>query len=159
MQITKHAVVSFDYTLSDDAGTVLDSSEGQEPLMYLHGVGGIIPGLEKALDGHAAGDNFKVSVAPEDAYGVRNDDLEAEVSRSHFEGMDDLEKGMQFQVPQESGGHQVVTVIDIAEEVVKVDANHPLAGVSLNFDVAVREVREATDEEIEHGHAHGPHTH
>jgi len=159
MQIEKNSVVSFDYTLTADDGTVLDSSEGKEPLMYLHGAGAIIPGLEKALDGHAQGDNFKVNVPPADAYGERNDDLKAEVSRSHFEGMDDLELGMQFQVPKESGGHQVVTVVDIADETVTVDANHPLAGVGLNFEVDVREVREATDEEMEHGHAHGPHGH
>lgn len=159
MQIGKHSVVLFDYTLTDDNGTVLDSSEGKEPLMYLHGAGTIIPGLEEALDGRAQGDNFKVSVAPVDAYGERNDDLQAEVSRSHFEAVDDLELGMQFRVPKEDGGHQLVTVVDIADETVTIDANHPLAGVGLNFDVDVREVREATDEEIEHGHAHGPHGH
>ena len=154
MQITKHKVVKIHYTLTDDDGEVIDSSEGGEPLEYLHGVGGIVPGLESVLEGKSVGDQIKVSVQPEDAYGEHNDDLLHEVERSHFEGIDDLELGMQFQVDTE-GGPMVVTVVEITDENVTVDGNHELAGVPLNFDVTVREIRDAPPEEIDHGHAHG----
>jgi len=154
MQITKNKVAAIDYTLTDDAGEVLDTSDGQEPLWYLHGVGGIIPGLERELEGKEAGDSLKVAVAPADAYGVRDDALEQEVSRDQFEGADELELGMQFQVDSEAGP-MVVTVVQIDDDVVTIDGNHPLAGESLNFDVTVREVRDATDDELSHGHVHG----
>lgn len=160
MQITKHKVVSIDYTLTDDEGEVIDSSSGQEPLSYLHGEGTIIPGLETALEGRAAGDALKVSIPPEDGYGERNEQLQAEVARSHFDEFDDLELGMQFRVPTDAGNGQqeeyhVVTVVAIGDDTVTVDGNHALAGVTLNFDVTVRDVRDATAEEIDHGHAHG----
>lgn len=154
MQISKNAVVSIDYTLKGDDGEVLDTSEGHEPLAYLHGVGGIIPGLEKELEGKQAGDQFQVAIAPADAYGERNDALEQEVSRDQFEGAEDLSLGMQFQVESEDGP-TVVTVIEIDDDVVTIDGNHPMAGVNLNFDVTVREVREATTDELSHGHVHG----
>jgi FKBP-type peptidyl-prolyl cis-trans isomerase SlyD len=147
MQIEKHRVVSIDYTLTDDEGAVLDSSEGREPLMYVHGVGAIIPGLEQALEGRQSGDEFKVSVPPAAGYGERDDRLMAEVSRENFNEIEDLSVGMRFRVPTDRGDYQVVTVAEIADERVTIDANHPLAGVSLNFDVVVREVRDATQEE------------
>ncbi|MCA9121019.1 MAG: peptidylprolyl isomerase [Planctomycetaceae bacterium] len=154
MQITKHKVVKIHYTLTDDDGEVIDSSEGGEPLEYLHGVGGIIPGLERVLEGKKAGDQFKLHVEPEDAYGDHDEDLLHEVDRSQFEGIDDLELGMQFQVDTDDGPI-VVTVIEITDETVTVDGNHELAGIPLNFEVTVGDVRDATKEEIEHGHAHG----
>ena len=154
MQITKHKVVKIHYTLTDDDGEVIDSSEGSEPLEYLHGVGGIIPGLESVLEGKSVGDQFNVSVQPEDAYGDHNEDLLHSVERSQFEGIDDLELGMQFQVDTDDGP-MVVTVVEITDDKVTIDGNHELAGVPLNFDVTVRDVREATPEEIDHGHAHG----
>ena len=154
MQITKHKVVKIHYTLTDDDGEVIDTSEGGEPLEYLHGVGGIVPGLESVLEGKSVGDQIKVNVQPEDAYGDHNDELLHEVARSQFDGIDELELGMQFQVDTEDGPI-VVTVVEITDESVTVDGNHELAGVSLNFDVTVREIREATPEEIDHGHVHG----
>lgn len=155
MRVAKHTVVAIDYTLKDDDGQVLDSSEGREPLSYLHGVGGIIPGLERELDGKEAGASLSVAIAPEDGYGERNEQLQQALPRKEFDDVENLELGMQFQV-ESNAGPMVITVVEIAEETVTVDGNHPLAGVNLNFDVTVREVREATEEEVEHGHAHGP---
>lgn len=155
MRIEKNTVVAIDYTLKDDDGQVLDSSEGQSPLTYLHGNGGIIPGLERELDGKVVGDELQVSVAPADAYGERNDALQQDVPKSQFESVPDLAPGMQFQV-ESNAGPMVITVVEIGEEEVTVDGNHPLAGVNLNFAVTVREIREATEAELEHGHAHGP---
>ena len=155
MQISTNKVVAIDYTLTDDSGTVLDSSADGEPLAYLHGVGAIIPGLENALEGKVAGDQVQVHVAPGDGYGDRDENLRQAVPRTHFEGVDDLEVGMQFRVQGDSGPI-VITVVEIGEEEVTVDGNHQLAGVPLNFDVTVREVRDATEEELSHGHAHGP---
>ena len=154
MQIAKNSVVAIDYNLTNDAGEVLDTSEGHEPLAYLHGVGGIIPGLERELEGKQVGDQLQVSVKPEDGYGERDDALEQEVPRDQFEGEDDLALGMQFQVDSEAGP-TVVTVIEIDDDVVTIDGNHPMAGINLNFDVTVREVREATSDELSHGHVHG----
>lgn len=153
MQIANDTVVAIDYTLKDDEGAVLDTSEGKEPLSYLHGAGNIIPGLEKALEGKAAGEEVNVRIEPADAYGERRDELKQEVPRNLFEGVDNLEAGMQFQA-QGDGGTQIVTVVAVEGEQVTVDANHPMAGVPLNFDVKVVEVREASGEEKEHGHAH-----
>lgn len=153
MQIAKHRVVSIDYTLTDVEGTVLDSSGGDEPLMYLHGVGQIIPGLENALEGQQAGDEVNVVVQPEDGYGPMQDGLRRAVSRSHFSEIDDLEEGMQFRVPTDGGEFRIVTVVEISDETVTIDGNHPLAGVTLNFEVAVRNVREASEAEIEQGFA------
>jgi len=155
MQITKDTVVEIDYTLKDDAGTVIDSSEGREPLSYLHGNSGIIPGLERELEGKQAGDELKVSVAPEDGYGQRNESLRQEVPKEQFAEIENLQPGMQLQV-QSSAGPMVITVTEIKDDVVVIDGNHPLAGVNLNFAVTVRDVREASQEELDHGHAHGP---
>lgn len=153
MRIAENTVVGFDYTLTDDAGQVLDSSEGRGPLWYLHGSGGIIPGLERELAGKEAGDQLQVALAPEDAYGERNEALRQEVPREQFAGIEDLQVGMQFRVDS-NAGPVVITVVDIADDVVTVDGNHPLAGVNLNFDLTIREVRQATEEELTHGHAH-----
>lgn len=155
MRIAKNSVVTIDYTLTDDDGHVLDSSEGDDPLSYLHGVGGLIPGLERELDGREAADQFEVAVAPEDGYGERDEALRQDVPRDQFEGMEDLELGMQFRVDSDTGP-MVITIVEIDGDIISIDGNHPLAGVNLNFAVTVREVREATEEELEHGHAHGP---
>ncbi|MEW5834079.1 MAG: peptidylprolyl isomerase [Lysobacterales bacterium 14-68-21] len=155
MQIADHSVVSFHYTLTDDQGTVIDSSAGREPLTYLHGVGQIVPGLEKEMAGRAAGDQFKVDVAPEEGYGVRHAELEQQVPREAFQGVEDIQPGMQFQGRGPQGVINV-TVTKVEDGVVHIDGNHPLAGQTLHFDVQVTEVREATDEEREHGHVHGP---
>jgi FKBP-type peptidyl-prolyl cis-trans isomerase SlyD len=158
MQISANMVVSIDYTLTDDQGSVIDSSEGRGPLAYIQGIGNIIPGLERALEGKAQGDSLKVSIAPEDGYGERRDDLSQAVPKQMFEGNDEIQVGMQFQTMTESGP-QVVTVVEIDDENVTVDGNHPLAGENLNFDVTVVEIREASAEELEHGHVHGPEGH
>jgi FKBP-type peptidyl-prolyl cis-trans isomerase SlyD len=153
MQISKHKVVTMDYTLRDDQGTVIDSSEGKEPLAYIQGIGNIIPGLEQALEGKEQGESLSVRIAPEEAYGDRDETLLQAVPRKMFD-VEDIEVGMQFQT-QSEGGAQVVTVVSVTEEDVTVDANHPLAGVPLNFDVTVVQVRDASDEELDHGHVHG----
>ncbi len=158
MRIAKNTVVAIDYKLTNDDGELLDTSEGNEPLSYLHGVGEIIPGLERELDGKEAGDRLQVAVAAEEGYGQRDEQLKQKVERDQFEDVDELEVGMQFQV-ESDGDPEVVTVVQIADDIITVDGNHPFAGVKLNFDVTVREVREATEEELAHGHAHGPDGH
>lgn len=155
MNVEKNKVASIDYTLKSDEGQVLDSSEGREPLAYLHGNGNLIPGLEEALEGKKEGDSVEVTVPPEKGYGIRNDSLIEKVNRSVFQGVDKIEKGMQFQAKTHEGT-QVFTVIDIEGDEVTIDGNHPLAGASLNFAVTVKSVRDATEEEIAHGHVHGP---
>ncbi|HKK14936.1 MAG TPA: peptidylprolyl isomerase [Gammaproteobacteria bacterium] len=158
MEVAKHKVVTIDYTLTDAEGSVIDSSQGREPLAYIHGVGSIIPGLESALEGKSSGESLQVSIPPEQAYGERDDNLLQAVPKDRFEGAGELQTGMQFQAQSEAGT-QVVTVVAVEDDTVTVDANHPLAGVTLNFDVAVVDVREATEEELSHGHVHGPEGH
>lgn len=154
MQIAQNSVVAFHYTLTNDAGEVLDSSEGREPLTYLHGAGNIIPGLEKELEGSAAGEKMVVKVTPEEGYGEVQDQLMQEVPMDAFQGVESVEPGMQFQA-QTQGGPLMVTVKKVEGDTVVVDGNHPLAGQHLNFDVEIAHVREASSEEIEHGHVHG----
>lgn len=154
MQIAERSVASFHYTLTNDAGDVLDSSEGREPLAYLHGVGNIVPGLEREMAGHVAGDRFTVDVAPEDGYGTYIDELVQIVPRESFQGIDDLAVGMQFQA-QTGQGPIAVVITEIEGDEVTVDGNHPLAGETLHFAVEVVEVREASAEELQHGHVHG----
>ena len=153
MQIADNAVVAIDYTLRDTEGEVIDASPEGQPLQYLHGAGNIIPGLEKALEGKAAGEDIDVNIPPEEAYGERDDRLQQDVPLSMFEGVDNVEAGMRFQAQTQSGT-QVVTVAAVSGDNITVDANHPLAGQTLNFKVKVSEVREASSEEIEHGHVH-----
>src|SRR5688572_24058289 len=154
MQIAENAVALFHYTLTNDAGDVLDSSRGREPLAYLHGAGNIVPGLEEAMEGKKAGDAFKVDVAPEDGYGLHHEGLVQEVPRAAFQGVDEIEEGMSFQAQTPQGVHSV-TVTKVTPEMVTVDGNHPLAGQTLHFDVEVTQVRAATVEELQHGHVHG----
>lgn len=154
MQIAKNTVVAIDYKLTGPDGEVLDSSEGREPLAYLHGGGNIIPGLEKALEGKEKGAELEVKVSPEEGYGERNEDLIQNVSRDMFEGVEKIEPGMRFQAMSEAGP-RLVTVKDVNDKEVIIDGNHPLAGVPLEFAVSVVEVREPTEEEQEHGHVHG----
>lgn len=155
MQIAANKAVSIDYTLTNDAGEVIDSSAGGAPLVYLHGAGNIIVGLEKALVGKQAGDEVKVAVEPEEAYGEYSADLVATLNRSMFEGVDELEVGMQFHASGPDGGMQIVTIRELEGDDVIVDGNHPLAGQRLNFAVKVVNVRDASQEEIAHGHIHG----
>ena len=157
MAIENNSVVSMHYVLTNDAGEQLDSSENG-PLTYLHGHSNIIPGLESALTGKAVGDKLNVDVEPAEAYGVRSEELVQEVPRSAFEGIDQVEPGMQFQA-QTPEGAQMITVTKVEGDQVTIDGNHPLAGVTLHFEVEVAEVRDATEEEIAHGHVHGPGDH
>jgi FKBP-type peptidyl-prolyl cis-trans isomerase SlyD len=155
MEITQQRVVTIHYTLTNDAGEVLDSSRGADPLAYLHGAGNIIPGLENALAGKRAGDKLTVRVEPAQGYGERDDRLVQSVPRRAFQGIADIQPGMTFHA-ESSNGPMRVTVTRVAGDMVTVDGNHPLAGEHLNFDVEVADVRTATDEELSHGHVHGP---
>ena len=154
MKIAKNKVALIDYILTDNEGEMIDSSEGAGPLAYLHGAGNIVEGLEEALIGKEAGDKVKASIEPAKAYGERHEDMKQDVPKELFGGVENIEVGMQFQSETDEGP-VLVTVMAISEEMVTVDGNHPLAGVHLNFDVTVREVREPTAEELEHGHVHG----
>ncbi|PIW47078.1 MAG: peptidylprolyl isomerase [Zetaproteobacteria bacterium CG12_big_fil_rev_8_21_14_0_65_54_13] len=156
MQISHHKVVSAQYTLSNDAGEVIDSSEAGDPLVYLHGEENIIPGLESALTGKAVGDKLKVSLDAVDAYGEYDNELVETVSAGIFEGVDKIEVGMEFEteLPDEEEVEFVrVTAVD--GDNVTIDGNHPFAGMRLHFDITIEAIREATEEEIEHGHVHG----
>lgn len=154
MQIVTNSVVYMHYTLTDDAGKVIDSSSGGEPLAYLHGGGNIVKGLEKALEGKQAGDKLTVKVSPEEGYGVREESAIQKVPRRALRGVKDLKPGMRF-TAQGAHGPIEVTVTAIQGDMVTVDGNHALAGVTLNFDVEITKVREATAEELMHGHVHG----
>lgn len=150
MKIQADAVVSFDYTLTGDDGQVIDTSQGREPLVYLHGHDNIVPGLEKALEGKAAGDQFDASVSPEEGYGPYREELVQDVPRSAFDGVDQVEPGMSFRA-ESNAGPMTVTVKEVADETVTVDGNHALAGQTLNFAVEVKDVREASSEEVDQG--------
>ena len=155
MQIAANKAVSIEYTLTNADGEVLDSSDGGAPLVYLHGAGNIIPGLEKALEGKQEGDALNVTVEPAEAYGEFNAELIAVLGRNMFEGVDELEVGMQFHASGPNGSMQIVTIKAVEDDEVTVDGNHPLAGEQLTFDVKVLEIREATEDEMAHGHIHG----
>lgn len=154
MKIEDGKVVIIDYTLKDTEDNVMEQSTKEEPLAYLHGSDNVIAGLEKALTGKLAGDNLTTTIKPAEGYGERDDTLLQTVERNLFEGMD-VEPGMQFHA-QTNHGMQVVTVVKANDEEITIDGNHPMAGQTLVFDVTIREVRDATDEEKDHGHVHGP---
>jgi len=147
MKIAKNTIASIEYTLKDKDGTVLDTSEGKMPLEYMHGQGMLIPGLEKELEGKDEGAKLSVEVAPKDAYGEYSEEMLFDVPRTQFEAGTEIKVGMQFEAggPQ---GSQIVTIKEVGDETVKIDANHALAGKTLFFDVEVKTVREATEEEI-----------
>lgn len=152
--IGKNSVVSVKYKLTDDAGKILDSSDGSQPMVYLHGAGNIIPGLEKALAGKGEGDSLKVRIEPAEAYGEVIPDGVKTIEKAAFEGVESVEPGMVFEAKAPDGTTQQIMVVKVEGDKVVIDTNHPLAGVALNFDVNVLSVREATKEEIEHGHSH-----
>lgn len=153
--IAKDKVVTFDYRLTDSKGTLIDSSEEGGPLVYLHGHGNLIPGLETQLEGLEAGTEFNVQVEPDQGYGLRDESLVAQVPRAQFGDATEVAAGMAFGAETEDGPVTVV-VTAVEGDIVHVDANHPLAGVSLNFEGTILEIREPTEEEIAHGHVHGP---
>ncbi len=154
MQIAADSVVLIHYTLKDDAGKVIDSSDGGEPLAYIQGHGNLVPGLEKALEGKKDGDAVAVTLAPADGYGTRNDALVQRVPKRSLQGSGEIRKGMQFQA-QTDEGLRVFTVTAVVGDMVSLDGNHPLADQTLHFDVQIVSVRAATAEELEHGHVHG----
>ncbi|HEY9008756.1 FKBP-type peptidyl-prolyl cis-trans isomerase [Ohtaekwangia sp.] len=151
MQITKNKVAAIHYTLRDNDGNIIDTSDGRDPLHYLHGAGNLILGMEEGLEGKAKGDKFQLKISPDKGYGEKDPNMVQKVPRSAF-GDQEVRKGMKFSTNQGN----VVTVTEVGLDSVTVDANHELAGVELNFDVEVMEVRNATNEEITHGHVHGP---
>jgi FKBP-type peptidyl-prolyl cis-trans isomerase SlyD len=157
MKVEKNMMVSIHYTLKDDEGNVLDTSDGRDPLDYIQGQGHIIPGLENALEGKGQGDELSVTVVPEEGYGNRNDDLVYVVERTQFEDVGDIQVGMQFQVGTDQGP-MVMTVAGVDDENITLDGNHPLADITLNFEVAVAGIRAATEEELNppaHNHTEG----
>lgn len=154
MQIAKDKVATFDFTVTDDGGMVLDSSEQFGPFGYIHGIGYLVPGLEAEMEGKSPGDAFSVTIPPATAYGVRDESLIQVIPRDRFAGISELQVGMRTEAHYEDGPKpMLVTRMD--DDSVTVDGNHPLAGLTLNFDVKVLEVRDATDEELAHGHLAG----
>lgn len=154
--IQKGKVIGLAYTLKSASGEIMDQSESGQPLVYLHGYGNLIPGLESALEGKAVGFKSKVEIAPEDAYGVRNDAMQQVVDRSAFPEGAELEVGMRFHAHGADGSNMSIMIAKIEGADIHIDGNHPLAGQTLFFDVEVMSERDATGEEIQHGHAHGP---
>ena len=155
MKIQNDHVVEINYTLKTDGGETIDTSDTGGPLCYLHGKQNIIPGLENALTGKGLNEKVSVRVEPKEAYGEREDELIQTIDKSQFPNFDEMKIGQQLQVQTESGHPLIVTVIEKAEEGLTLDGNHPLAGINLNFDVEVVSIREATSEELTHGHVHG----
>jgi FKBP-type peptidyl-prolyl cis-trans isomerase SlyD len=154
VEITADRVVTIHYTLKDDSGTVLDTSAGGEPLAYIQGHGNLVPGLEKALEGKQDGETLAVSLAPADGYGVRDEALVQRVPKRTLQGSGEIKKGMQFQA-RTKDGMRLFTVTAVVGDMITLDGNHPLADQTLHFNVDVVGVREATSEELEHGHVHG----
>ena len=157
MKIEKNKVASLGYTLKNAEGQILDQADKDSPFQYLHGAGGIIKGLEDALENKEVSDSFSVTITPENAYGERDEKLTESVPREMFEGISDenLVAGAQFHA-QTANGTQVITIDSVDGDTVKIDANHPLAGQTLHFDVDVLDIRDATEEEVAHGHPHAP---
>jgi len=153
-------VVAINYILTVD-GEVLDSTDpdGASPLEYLHGVGQIIPGLEKALTGMELGQVKKVTISPEEGYGEFDPDAVVWLSREDFPESIPLELGIELELQDGDGEIQLATIVDVEDERIQVDMNHPLAGENLHFEVTIAGLREATEEELAHGHAHGAHSH
>ena len=154
MKIAEKLVVSMDYTLKNNSGEILDTSEGKGPLRFIFGSGMIIPGLEKELEGKAAGDTLDVTVQPADGYGEYDEKRIIEVGKDQFPEDTDIQEGMQVQAQDPEGRQIIFTVNSIADDKVTLDGNHPLAGEVLNFSVTIGDVRNATKEELDHGHVH-----
>jgi FKBP-type peptidyl-prolyl cis-trans isomerase SlyD len=156
MKVTQDSVVSIEFTLKDNEGEILDSSEGEEALEYLHGHGQLVPGLEKALEGKQKGDECTVSIPPEQGYGMRDESRIVEADMSDFEDDIEMEIGTEITAEGPNGEEIPFWISDIKENTVVLDGNHPLAGEVLNFAVKIVDVRAATAEELAHGHVHGP---
>ena len=161
MKVGKDKVVLMHYTLKNDAGDVIDSSDGADPLPFLQGHGNIIPGLESALEGSKVGDKLDVSIEPEEGYGLRMKDAIQEIPSSALQGVDEVKVGMQLQSQDKDGNAFLVSVTKIEDDKITVDGNHPLAGQTLHFSVSIESIRKAEAEELSHGHVHadGQHNH
>ena len=151
----KNKVVTFHYTLTNADGQEMESSHEKDPMTYLHGANNIITGLEKAMEGHAISDKFSATLEPEDAYGIRNDTNVQRVPLKRLKGIGKVSVGQILNLQTKQGPVQV-TVLKVGRFNVDVDANHPLAGVQLTFDVEITDIRDASEEETKHGHVHGP---
>jgi len=159
MLVAQNKVVTIDYTLKDNDGQILDQSQNGE-FAYLHGASNIIPGLENALLDKKAGETLSVTVPPEMGYGERNDTLSQVVPMNMFDSAEMVTVGQQFHAQGDDGEDIMITITAVNGDDVTIDGNHPLAGIELNFDVTVVEIREATEEEASHGHVHQPgHSH
>ncbi|MCM1322358.1 MAG: peptidylprolyl isomerase [Bacteroides sp.] len=154
MKIADNKVVSLEYTLKDSGGEILDSTEISGPIDYIHGQNSLIPALEKELDGKQDGESFSVTLTPKDAYGERSQELIAEVPKSHFPADAEIEAGMQFEAENDAGS-QLVTIAEVKDATVIVDANHPLAGKTLTFDIKISGIRDATENELQFGLSRG----
>jgi FKBP-type peptidyl-prolyl cis-trans isomerase SlyD len=154
VKIDNKKVVAIHYTLTGNDGNVIDSSDGSDPLYYLHGFGNIISGLEEALAGKISGDKISVSIPPEKAYGVYNENDKIQAHKSQFEGIEEIKTGMNIQTRTKEG-IKMYRVEKIFGDSVILDGNHALAGETLNFEVEIMDIRDASEEELEHGHVHG----
>jgi FKBP-type peptidyl-prolyl cis-trans isomerase SlyD len=158
MIIAQDSVVTIHYTLKDEAGEVIDSSVSAEPLAYLQGHGNLVPGLERELEGKKSGDKLNVKLSPADGYGDYDQKLVTKVPRRSLQGIANIRVGLRLQA-QTAEGPRTVVITNIMGDMVTIDANHPLAGKELNFEIEVTDVRVATEEELSHGHVHGPGDH
>jgi FKBP-type peptidyl-prolyl cis-trans isomerase SlyD len=154
MKITKDTVVQFNYKLTDESGQILESTEGDVPMLYLHGHKQMMKGVEAEMEDKEAGDTFTVTLAAKDAYGERQEGAEQRIPTKHLQGAKKWKKGMVATVQTEEG-HRQVTVVKVGKFMITCDLNHPYAGKDVTFDIAIVEVRSATAEELSHGHAHG----
>jgi FKBP-type peptidyl-prolyl cis-trans isomerase SlyD len=155
MIVEKDKVISFHYTLKNSAGEQMETSRENDPMIYLNGANNIIVGLEKAMEGHSSGDEFVVTVEPEEGYGIRNEKNVQRVGLKRLKGIGKVSVGQVLNL-QTNKGQVQVTVLKVGRFNVDVDGNHPLAGVQLTFEVEVMDIRDATEEEQEHRHVHGP---
>ena len=155
MQVSEHKVVTLKYEVVDEQGQLVDRSEDDGPLAYIHGNGQLIFGLETSLTGHVQGEKLSIDVPPDQGYGERDENGIQKVSRSQFDNGDEIEAGMQFET-QDDEEHQIVTVVGVEGDEITLDTNHQLAGMTLHFKVEIVEVRDATPEELDHKHVHGP---
>ena len=154
MSITDDMVVQFNYTLRDEKGDVLETNEGHDPIAYLHGHDNMMPGVEKSIEGKDIGEKYSVTLPASETYGERNDEAEQRVSVKHLQGEKVWKPGMRALINTDQGQRQV-TIIKMGKFMATVDVNHPLAGRELTFDIELIDARDATAEEITHGHAHG----
>ena len=155
MRIEQNKVVMMHYKLTDKDGVVIDTSEGRDPLAYIQGIGALVPGLESEIEGKAKGDKFSAIVQPEDAYGNRDEQLVRVVPKSGFQGEEEMHVGMQVQIDTGEQGMAIATLTAIDGEDITLDLNHPLSDMELHFAIEITDVREATTDEIAHGHVHG----